>query len=165
MSDQNLNRVFYIPEEPEVIDTYHFENFYLPSMNDVQLKLERPLIKPTTPVMRITIDISRDKRDFETMIETIKGFTGILMFRFYTPRMRHDFNNPRNLESMKWHANYSQMLPHILDSLNATNAEAIIWHGMPNFESLMFRSIATLSRSSTPATVMRINNYSEPVEK
>lgn len=159
MSEQNLNRVFYIPEEPAVIDNYHYEQFYLPSINTVLAKLERPLIKKEEPILRITIDISRDARDFEAMIDTLKDFNGVLMLQFHVPRTRHNFENPRELEGMKWHANYNQMLSHILDRLNGTKAKAILWHGLPNFESLTFRAIAALARETTPAVVVRINDY------
>ena len=147
------NRVFFIPNHPDVIMSKELERVYCETINESLALQELPLIDSEDPVIRLTIDVSSHERDLQKSIDVLKDFEGVVILNFTHPVREQIVMGDIDTEPMRWASAFNtDMVSELFRKLNSFPAKAFLWHGNFSVASLNFYSRGVLITMS-PAVV------------
>lgn len=139
------NRVFFIPNHPDVIMSKELERVYCEAINDSLALQELPVITRQDPTIRLTIDVSTHERDLQQSIDVLKDFEGVVLLNFTYPAREQVQMGNLDTEPMRWSSAFNtDMVGELFRKLNSFPAKAFLWHGSFSVASLSFYSRGVL---------------------
>lgn len=150
------NRVFFIPNHPDVIMSKELERVYCETINESLALQELPVIDSEDPVIRLTIDVSSHERDLQQSIDVLKDFKGVVLLNFTQPVREQTVKGGIDTEPMRWASAFNtDMVGGLFRKLNSFPAKAFLWHGSFSVASLNFYSRGVLITMSPGVVDLR----------